>query len=387
MKTIKIADIKPEVFYSEPVFLDENYILTTSDIPFPDDIIKRLNKWNYKLILTDGVPGQKPTINSINENDGFISSNLNEDLAQEETKKEAQIFFREICGFLENTYEIFRMKELISQKQVLDQVKKIIQEIKEKREFILDFSNLKSTEHNYLISHSVKTTIVSIALAEFLKFPPHRTIELGMGALMHKIGMMKIKEEIITKTGELHPEEWKAIQAYPILGFKTLREMEFPKSSSMAVLEHQERINGTGYPRKVKGDQISLYGKILGLVSSYCAAIEKRPFREGISAHSGIMEILKNMGKQYDDRIVKALVFTLSIYPIGTVVQLTNKSIAIVTKTTPNNPKQPVVKVLTSEDGEKLTEKIIIDLSQNKKMQVARPLTQGEINNFASSIK
>ena len=91
------------------------------------------------------------------------------------------------------------------------------------------------------------------------------------------------------------------------------------------------------------------------------------------------MDILKDMGKQYDDKIVKALVFTLSIYPIGTVVQLTNKSIAIVTKTTPGNPKQPVIKVLTSEEGERLTEKIIVDLSQNKKIQIVRPLTQGEI--------
>ena len=379
MKTINITEIEPDSYYSEPVFLDEKYILTTSDIPVPEDMIERLKKWHYKIVFSDGEAGQKPVVNSISGDDGFISSNLNEDLAHEETKQEAQVFFREICGFLENIFETYRLKELISQKQVLDQVKKIIQVLKEKRDYILDFSNLKSTEHNYLISHSVKTTIICIALAEFLKFPPHRTIELGMGAMMHKIGMLKINDDILTKTDELKQHEWKAIQAYPILGFKILKEMEFPAAASMAVLEHQERVNGTGYPRKVSGDQISLYGKILGVVSSYCAAIEKRPFKEGKNAHLGIMDILKDMGKQYDDKIVKALVFTLSIYPIGTVVQLTNKSIAIVTKTTPGNPKQPVIKVLTSEEGERLTEKIIVDLSQNKKIQIVRPLTQGEI--------
>ena len=336
----------------------------------------------YKTVLTDGEPGQKPAANTMSEQEGYIASNLNEDLAYEETRKEVQVFFREICGFLENIYETYKLKEVISQKQVLDHIKKIIQTLKEKRDYILDFTNLKSTEHNYLISHSVKTTIVCIALAEFLKFPPHRIIELGMGALMHKIGMLKINENILTKTDELQQHEKKAIQAYPILGFKILKEMEFPKASAMAVLEQQERINGTGYPRGVAGDQISLYGKILGVVSSYCAAVEKRPFKEGKNPHTGIMDILQDMGKQYDDKIVKALVFTLSVYPIGTIVQLTNKSIAVVTKTTPNNPKQPVVKVLTSESGEKLTEKIIVDLSQNNKMQIARPLTKGEIEKF-----
>ena len=379
MKTINIGEIKPESFYSQPVFLDEKYILTTPDIPIPEAMIEQLKKWNFKSVFSDGEPGQKPAVNTMSEG-GFISSNLNEDLAYEEKRKEVQVFFREICGFLENIYETYKLKEVISQKQLLDHVKKIIQTLKEKREYLLDFSNLKSTEHNYLISHSVKTTIVSIALAEFLKFPPHKIIELGMGAMMHKIGMLKINESILTKKAELLENEWKAIQAYPILGFKILREMDFPKASSMAVLEHQERVNGTGYPRKVKGDEISLYGKILGVVSSYCAAVEKRPFKEGKNPHSGIMEILQDMGKQYDDKIVKALVFTLSVYPIGTIVQLTNRSIAVVTKTTPNNPKQPVVKVLTSENGEKLTEKIIIDLSQNNKMQIARPLAKGEID-------
>ena len=186
MKTINVTEIKPDLYYSQPVFLDEKYILITSDIPVPEDMIERLKKWNIKQVLSDGVPGQKPAVNSISEKEGFISSNLNEDLAQEEARKEAQLFFREICGFLENIYETYKLKELVSQKLLLDQVKKIIQTLKEKRDYILDFSNLKSTEHNYLISHSVKTTIVSIALAEFLKFPPHRIIELGMGAMMHK---------------------------------------------------------------------------------------------------------------------------------------------------------------------------------------------------------
>ena len=382
MKTINVTEIKPDLYYSQPVFLDEKYILITSDIPVPEDMIERLKKWNIKQVLSDGVPGQKPAVNSISEKEGFISSNLNEDLAQEEARKEAQLFFREICGFLENIYETYKLKELVSQKLLLDQVKKIIQTLKEKRDYILDFSNLKSTEHNYLISHSVKTTIVSIALAEFLKFPPHRIIELGMGAMMHKIGMLKINENILTKTEELQQHEKKAIQAYPILGFKILNAMEFPKAAAIAVLEQQERINGTGYPRGVSGDQISLYGKILGVVSSYCAAVEKRPFKAGKNPHSGIMDILQDMGKQYDDKIVKALVFTLSVYPIGTVIQLTNKSIAVVTKTSPTNPKQPIVKVLTSEDGEPLTEKIVVDLAQNNKMQIARPLTKAEIKNL-----
>jgi HD-GYP domain-containing protein (c-di-GMP phosphodiesterase class II) len=240
-------------------------------------------------------------------------------------------------------------------------------------------SNLKVAEHNYLISHSVKTAILSIALAEFLKLPQHKIIELGAAALMHKIGMRKLPESIVTKPGGLKENEWNAIKAYPILGYKILQASLFPSALCLAVLEHQERNNGTGYPRKLAGEQISLYGKVLAVISSYCAAIEKRPFKSGKDAHTGIMDILKSMGKQYDEKIVRALIFTLSFYPIGTKVFLSNNSVAVVVKTNSSNPKEPVIKVLTNEEGEPLTDNVVIDLSQNKKLQISRLLTQSEI--------
>ena len=377
MKELNIKSLKPDTYYTSPVFIDKEYILTTPDIPLSNNLIEKLTKWQFSYIYTDGEPSSKPIIAT--EEAGVQATTLNEDLTVVEVRKETQVFFRELCGFLENTFEIYKSREAINYNLIVEHIKKINPFIKEKRDFILDMSNLKVTEHNYLISHSVKTAILSIALTEFLKMPQHKIIELGAAAMTHKIGMLKLPESIVTNPGGLKENEWNAIKAYPILGYKILQAANFPSAVCLAVLEHQERNNGTGYPRKQSGEQISHYGKILAVISSYCAAIEKRPFKTGKDAHTGIMDILKSMGKQYDDKIVKALVFTLSFYPIGTKVLLTNNSVAVVVKTNSANPKEPVIRVLTSEEGAPITDNVVIDLSQNTKIKISRLLTQTEI--------
>ncbi len=381
MKTVDIKSLRPDSYYTSPIFVDKEYILTTPDIPLSGNILEKLKKWEFKIVYTDGEPSSKPIVAA--EEHGIQSTNLNEDLTVAEVRKETQVFFRELCGFLENTFDIYKTREVINYNLIVEHIKKINPFIKEKRNFILDMSNLKVTEHNYLISHSVRTAILSIALADFLKLPQHKTIELGAAALMHKVGMLKVPESIVTNPGGLKESEWNAIKAYPILGYKILQTASFPPAVCLAVLEHQERNNGTGYPRKLAGDQISLYGKIIAVISSYCAAIEKRPFKSGKDAHTGIMDILKSMGKQYDEKVVRALIFTLSFYPIGTKVLLTNNSVAVVVKTNTSNPKEPVIRVLTTEEGSPLTDNVIIDLSQNKKIQISRLLTQSEILKLA----
>lgn len=374
MKQIELKLVKPDTYCSKPVYLDDNYILTAPEIPITKNVIEKLKKWKYKKIFSLGEVVNKQDIQEKNE---LHLGNHNDDIITEQIKNETKMFFTEICSFLEHTFDTYKKSEVINYNQLVEQVKQIIPFVKEKKDFILDMTNLSVTEHNYLITHSVKTTIIGIAMAGLLKLTNFKVIELGVATMIHKIGMLKIPESIITNPGSLKEEEWKAIKAYPILSHRILKEAEFPFPVCLAVIESQERNNGTGYPRRLSGDQISLYGKILAISGSYCAAIAKRPFKQGKNAHSGIMDILNEIGKQYDNNLVKVLIFTLSFYPIGTNVLLSNNATAIVLKTT-ENPKEPIIKVLTTEEGYKLSDNVIIDLSQNKNIMISRALTVAE---------
>ncbi|MDX9956876.1 MAG: hypothetical protein RBT68_00415 [Spirochaetia bacterium] len=132
-------------------------------------------------------------------------------------------------------------------------------------------------------------------------------------------------------------------------------------------------MNGTGYPRALGGDKISLYARIIAVACSYDAVTSSRPYREAREGYAGMVDILKNDGKQYDDLVIKALVYSLSLYPIGSYVLLTNAKIGQVIDVNTDNPRYPVVLILGSRtpDGKET----IIQTSENG-VRILRPISR-----------
>jgi HD-GYP domain len=180
----------------------------------------------------------------------------------------------------------------------------------------------------------------------------------------------------------LSPQEKKSITAHPVLGYNLLKERLVPLAVCLAALEHHERVNGSGYPRALTGEKISLYSKIIMVACSFDAVTANRPYKQAKDGHSGMVDILKNEGKQYDDLVIRALVVSLSIFPIGTQVMLTNGKNAVVIDVNPDNPRYPVVQLLGSRspDGKDL----LIRTSETS-VRVLRPLTKEEIEAAATS--
>jgi HD-GYP domain-containing protein (c-di-GMP phosphodiesterase class II) len=145
---------------------------------------------------------------------------------------------------------------------------------------------------------------------------------------------------------------------------------------TIAALEHHERENGGGYPRKLTGDKISLYAKIIAVACSYEAQTNTRPHRAAKDGFSGMVDLLKNEGKQYDDTVIRALVFSLSIYPIGLYVLLSNGKKGQVVDVNPENPRYPIVQLLgvLTPDGKTKT----LETSQNG-VHIVRPLVRDEL--------
>ncbi|WP_319562953.1 HD domain-containing phosphohydrolase [Marispirochaeta sp.] len=154
-----------------------------------------------------------------------------------------------------------------------------------------------------------------------------------------------------------------------------LKAAAFPATVALAVLEHAERVDGTGYPRKLTGDKISLYGKIIAVATAYNGAVSRRPYKQERDGHSGIMDLLKDIGKHFDERILRALVYTLSIYPIGTYVELTNGAKGVVVRTNINDPKYPAIKLLLNEKGNLYAETPVLQTKEGDSVQIARSLS------------
>lgn len=377
MKRIPVRELQAGSYFDAPLFLDESYILLAPDTPVTDSLVRRLSTWEFREVISEGglISGPPSESAAPSQAPGILSA----DLKEEETRRETLASYRKTVSSLDAIFAKFKSKDELRISEATEIVKTLMSMVRSRSRFALNLPDIETEDKGFLVSHSVKTSILSIAVADFLKLPTHRTIEVGMAGLLHTIGMLRIPSDIYLSDRQLAPKERQMIVAMPILGFRSLKAAEFPMPICLAVLEHHERIDGSGYPRNLTGDKLSLYGKILAVASSYVAAVSARPFREARDGHSGIMDLLRDRGRLYDEKVLRALVFTLSIYPIGTYVELTNGSKGVVVKTNTETPKLPIVKLLTSQTGEAYVERPVLQTEESGELSVARPLSAEEV--------
>ena len=205
--------------------------------------------------------------------------------------------------------------------------------------------------------------------------PLSKMVELGVTCILHEIGMLRLPPQIYMTEKKLSPGEKVQIFKHPLLGYSIAKDLNFPISIQLGILEHHEKENGTGYPRKLTGDKINTIAKIISVACSYEAITAPRTYKDERSEFEAIIELLKNANKQYDDSVIKALLYTVSLYPIGAYVYLSNRKIGIVVDTNPDNPKCPIVQLLTekNEDGSQ-----IVVQTKEGEVTIVRILTKRE---------
>ena len=183
--------------------------------------------------------------------------------------------------------------------------------------------------------------------------PMSKMVELGVASLLHEIGMIRLPPQLYINNKKLNAGERAKLFTHPIITYNILKDSNFPLSIQLGVLEHHERENGTGYPRHLSGGQISMYSKIIAVACSFEAITTPRKYKEEHTAYEAMIEMLKNVNHSYDDTVVKALLVSMSLFPIGTYVYLSNGKVAQVCDVQPTNPKNPIVQILgeANEDG------------------------------------
>lgn len=379
MNNFLVKEIEADSFFSKPVFLDKGFVLATPEMPFPEEMKGLLEKWGFKSVESEGEPSKDYQ----STEDGFSTEESNiADLAQQsdaEKLKKAEDFYETFMFFVDNLFVKAAVSDELEFSVVSDKIKDMVEYIKEDRRFLMRIlKNYEpASDKNYTATHSVRSTILSIIIGSYLKLPNHRLIELGVAALLHEIGMLKLPSSTYLSNRQLTAQEQKAILTHPVIGYGLLKSLNFPLAICLAALEHHERENATGYPRRLPGEKIGLYSKIIAVACSYEALSSKRPHKEAKDGYTGMLELLKNEGKRYDDTCVKALVLSLSIYPIGLYVLLSNDKKGLVVDVNPENPRFPIVQVFGefTPDGKLKTVQTAADV-----LYIVRPLNRSEID-------
>src|ERR1700677_2689891 len=165
-----------------------------------------------------------------------------------------------------------------------------------------DALDLKDAETE---GHSKRVTAFTIAIARALELPQERVRIIARGAFLHDIGKMAIPDAILRKPGRLSPEEQATMREHAYLGYQILRKIPFLQEAADIVYSHQERFDGSGYPRGLRSDQIPLGARIFAIADTFDAMTSDRPYRAAQSIASGRREIERHAGKQFDPEVVK----------------------------------------------------------------------------------
>ena len=343
MKSFNVKDIPPNCFFSSPLMLDDTFIIAVPEMQITPDIILALKNWNFTVVSGDGEP----------QSDYQGATREEHEYFQNDAKqiKKAEQFYVDFQLWTGALLENIMIKQQIRFNDVAAKIKDVIDEIIKNRRFLLQVQKdvHEVNDESFLLSHAVKSTIVTLVIGMAMKLPIYRLIELGVAALLHEIGMIKLPPKVYLGTGDLSAEEYKLIYMHPKLGYEILKANDFPMTVCAPALEHHERENGSGYPYKLLGNGIGVYSKIIAVACSYEAITTKRPHKAAEDGYQGMLKLLRNEGKQYDETVLSCLVRSLSIFPIGQFVVLSNGKNAQVVDANPNDPRHPIVQIFEEQ--------------------------------------
>ena len=229
---------------------------------------------------------------------------------------------------------------------------------------LISLARLKTAD-DYTFMHSVAVCALMIALARQLGLDDAQVREAGMAGLLHDLGKAMIPLEVLNKPGKLTDEEFDLVKTHPEEGHKLLLEGQGVSDVTKDVcLHHHEKIDGSGYPKGLNGDTMSLFAKMGAVCDVYDAVTSNRPYKAGWDPAESIKRMAEWKG-HFDPLVFQAFVKSLGIYPIGSLVKLASGKLGVVIEQGEQSLLKPKVKVFFSTKSQAYIQPEIIDLARS----------------------
>ncbi len=202
-----------------------------------------------------------------------------------------------------------------------------------------------------------------------------QVLELSAAALLEDIGMMVVPQTILNLNRPLSQSEKSLVSRHVFNSLGLQADLgALPESVRLAIYQHHERNNGSGYPKKTPEKDICLYAKILAVADSYSALTSKRPHREGFEPYKAMEKIIKLASKNVlSKECVKAFLDAVALFPVGSFVKLSNNRIGQVIATGENYTR-PVIRVLFDEKKQRLAKDYTVDLGKDEELAISATL-------------
>lgn len=227
----------------------------------------------------------------------------------------------------------------------------------------------------WVVSHSVNVAIFTIKIGNGLKYEKEKIHQLALAALLHDVGMVKVPNRVLFKHGKLSPAEFDHIRKHPEEGYEIVKHLkdDYPYVTKVVYQEH-EREDGSGYPQGLKGDEISDYARIIGIADLFEALVHGRAYRDGFITYHAIQKIIQNKSKTFNPKFIRALVNSVSMFPVGSHVRLSSDEIARVISVNKLRPVRPIVEIVEDAEGRKLPTPQRVNLEEEPLLYITKPI-------------
>lgn len=348
MKYIELENLKAGMVVAKNIFGRQSELLLSVDCVLTTRLINRMVLSECEgAYIADGSEDEP-------QENGIISSKL-----KENTVKAVKDFF---IGAEQNNSSI-KASSFSAMKQ---QLNNIIDELSCNKNAMVNMADLKVFD-DYTYYHCVSVTGLSIMVGIASNMCRSDLYKLGMGALLHDIGKMFIPKKILNKNGPLNKDEYDYIKRHCQLGFDYLKmQNQLSAEPIIAVLTHHERYDSKGYPLGLPQNKQTIEGKIIAVCDNYDALISDRPYRKAFSPSEAIEYIMGNSGTMFDPKILDIFLKKIELYPVGTVVKLSNGKTGRVIETYRDCCMRPKIMLIPSNNDP--DRYVIYDLRNNPEL-------------------
>ncbi len=390
MRKLRVEELKPGMVFDKAVYIDMNNILVPAMVPLKEEDLSRLINWGIEEVETAGVMvkrggEEEPKRSSIKEKVKELTDLMEVEKGAEELElKSIEELYDDLVSMVEDVFEKIRNGVGYDKKKITNAIDQLIEQVRKNKNKALEICAAEH-EGKYIFTLAVTVTLLAIVTGISLNYQKPRLIPLGVGALLHDIGMVRVPSYITEKSGALTPDEYNRVKTHPIYGYRIItKELELTNEIATIALQHHEAYDGTGYPRKSKGDDISEFAKIVGICDVYAAMTRKRSYRDEELSYNAMKTILGEANRKFDPQIVKVFLSNMAIHPVGSIVQLNNNIIGRVVSANPELPLRPKIAIIIDEFGDKLQEEKIIDLQERTNLFIKKPLSKDYVKKILS---
>ena len=259
--------------------------------------------------------------------------------------------------------EIFEYAKIHGRIPIMEVQEKMIPSMKE---LLNDFKlstlllNLQNKD-DYTLFHCISVGVLSTLMGKWLHLSDQEMDMLAVAGTLHDVGKLKIPDEILSKPGKLTHDEFELVKQHTVFGYEMIDGSPGASSNeALAALEHHEKVDGRGYPRRLVGNEISVFGKIVGIADVFQAMVSKRPYHNSLPIYQVLDQMHDGAFGKFDAHFVTLFITKIMENLVGETVKLTNGEVGVIIMINTLDPMRPLIKI----------DKEFIDLSKNYSINI-----------------